>query len=89
MKKNQWRKTRERLAKREQAVHEAQQALRAACPHENLLYKYEGTGGTWDNPRGEYWIEWRCEDCGKFWTSEQNRDETDKYPHAKEVKTWK
>jgi hypothetical protein len=88
MKKNQWAKLREKLDKKGAALHEAEKKLQSECPHEHLTYKYEGSGGSWDNPRGEYWIQWHCQDCEKRWTTDQNIDEVNKYPNAKEIKRY-
>lgn len=59
------------------------------CPHQDLTYKYGGSSGNWDKADDQYWIDWKCHDCGKSWVTSQNDswNLTRKvYSHAKEVK---
>lgn len=49
----------------------AEKELQAACLHVNVDEKYKGNSGNYDSSADSYWIEYRCPDCGKFWTKEQ------------------
>jgi len=58
------------------------------CEHENLTYKYWGSSGNYDPSADVYGIDWRCQDCGKFWTTDQtNSWHLTKvvYPHAIDI----
>jgi hypothetical protein len=43
--------------------------LQQVCPHESVAKKYRGNTGSWDGD--SYWIEFTCQDCGKFWIEDQ------------------
>lgn len=45
--------------------------LQNLCPHPSASKKYCGDSGNWDRSEDSYWIEYRCPDCGKFWTTDQ------------------
>lgn len=45
--------------------------LQEECPHTNVDKKYKGNTGNYDPSCDIYWIEFKCPDCGKFWTVEQ------------------
>jgi len=63
--------------------------LSKECPHLDLTYKYDGSSGNWDRSADIYYIDWKCQDCGKSWVTSQDDswDLTTKvYPHAKQIK---
>lgn len=47
--------------------------LQLVCEHPNVTKKYRGNSGNYDPSADSYWIEWRCPDCEKAWTSDQSR----------------
>ena len=49
----------------------AEKELQDSCPHANVDEKYKGNSGNYDSSANSSWIEYRCLDCGKFWTKEQ------------------
>lgn len=49
----------------------AEKDLQDSCPHVNVDKKYKGNSGNYDPSADSYWIEYRCPDCGKFWTEDQ------------------
>lgn len=58
------------------------------CPHLDLTYKYNGSSGNWDKSDDQYWIDWKCHDCSKSWTTSQDYswDLTTKvYPQARRI----
>jgi hypothetical protein len=50
---------------------DAEKELRKVCNHPAADKKYCGTSGNYDPTADSYWIEYRCPDCGKFWTEDQ------------------
>jgi transposase-like protein len=63
--------------------------LEKECPHQDLTYKYGGSSGNWDKSDDKYWIDWKCHDCGKSWTTSQDNTwhlTRKVYPQAKQVK---
>ena len=49
----------------------AEKALQEDCPHPDASKKYCGDTGNWDRNDDSHWIEYKCPDCGKFWTVDQ------------------
>lgn len=49
----------------------AERDLQAACSHVNVSKKHCADTGNWDSYDDSYWIEYRCPDCGKFWSEDQ------------------
>lgn len=63
--------------------------LQDTCPHQDLTYKYEGSSGNWDKSDNIYWINWKCHDCGKAWSTSQDNGWhiiNKVYPQARQVK---
>lgn len=89
MKKNDWLKKREQIETRKKKLYEDLSTLQTNCPHENVVYKYDGSGASYDNPSGDYWIDWKCCNCGKMWITDSNIDEVNKYPKSREVRDLK
>lgn len=88
---NAFRKKRERIRAKNLKLLKELQALREACPHENLMYKLCGDSGNYDKSLNVYWIEWRCDDCEKRWETSQDNcyhQTTVEYPQAKRVTKW-
>ena len=50
---------------------QAERSLQHICPHPNASKKHCGSTGNWDRNDDAYWIEYKCPDCGKFWTVDQ------------------
>ena len=48
--------------------------IQDSCPHINLKYTRGGSSGNWDR-EDSYWFNFKCNDCGKKWTTEQSSDE--------------
>jgi len=49
----------------------AKDELQKSCKHLNFTKKNCGSTGNWDRNDDEYWVEFKCHDCQKFWTEEQ------------------
>lgn len=63
--------------------------ISAECPHLDLTYKYNGVSGNWDKSNDQYWIDWKCHDCSKSWTTSQDNSwhlTRKVYPQSREVK---
>lgn len=63
--------------------------IQEECNHQgDLQYTYDGDSGNYDKSQDVYWIDWKCNDCGKRWTTSQDNgwNLTHFYPNAKEVK---
>lgn len=45
--------------------------LQNQCNHVNVDKTYKGNSGNYDPSANSYWIEFKCSDCGKFWTEDQ------------------
>lgn len=48
--------------------------LQTLCTHTNVTKKYGGNTGNYDPSADSYWIDWNCLDCGKRWTTDQDRE---------------
>jgi len=48
--------------------------LRETCIHPNVTKQYRGDTGNYDPSQDSYWINWHCPDCGKLWTTPQDRE---------------
>lgn len=48
--------------------------LQSLCTHPNVTKKFKGDTGNYDPSADRYWIEWACPDCGKRWTTDQDRE---------------
>ena len=63
------------------------------CEHKHdLEYKLGGSSGNWDRSDDCYWIDWKCNECGKRWTTDQNdiyNLTTKVYPHAVRIRDYK
>jgi hypothetical protein len=42
--------------------------LQETCKHPNVDTKHTSDRGNYDPSMDQYWIEYSCPDCGKFWT---------------------
>ncbi len=45
--------------------------LQSECQHENLIGKYSADTGNWCRDDDSYWVDFKCEDCGKQWMEDQ------------------
>lgn len=48
--------------------------LQSLCSHPDVTKKYGGNTGNYDPSADCYWIDWRCPDCDKRWTTDQSRE---------------
>lgn len=84
------KKTRERIELDMKALYVELESVQAKCTHQgDLTYKYQGSSGNWDRNDDCYWIEWRCQDCGKRWTTSQDDswNLTNKvYPNSRRIR---
>lgn len=44
--------------------------IREQCKHPNLITKHGADRGNYDPSLDRYWIDYKCPDCGKFWTQD-------------------
>lgn len=44
--------------------------LQNFCTHPDVEKKYASNTGNYDPSADFYWIEFRCPDCGKFWSKD-------------------
>lgn len=51
------------------------------CPHQNLLYSFGGSTGSWDR-EDSFWIDFYCKDCEKRWQTDQSRENLALTDHA-------
>lgn len=56
------------------SLREQLEELQNLCKHPDVTKKYGGDSGNYDPSQDSYWIDWRCPDCGKFWTTDQSRE---------------
>ena len=66
-------------------IYEKIKLLQAECPHITLTMRYCGDTGNYDPSADSYWIDWACPDCGQHWSTSQDREERQKYPHAIDI----
>lgn len=45
--------------------------LQYHCKHESVKKEYKADTGNWSKSDDSYWIEFKCPDCGKYWTVDQ------------------
>lgn len=45
--------------------------LQSECTHPDASKTYRGDTGNYDRSQDSFWIEHKCPDCGKFWTTDQ------------------
>lgn len=67
--------------------------LKLRCVHENMIYKHNGSGGSYYDPPS-YWVEYTCLDCDKLWhfsdgdrkeEQQKIREMREKYPRARDA----
>lgn len=61
----------ERINIKINALNEEIKTTQESCPHADLEYKYGGSSGNYDRSQDDYWLDWKCNDCGKRWTTSQ------------------
>lgn len=81
------RRRRATLERQEAKVSTGIQLLQIECQHHTPSYKYRGDSGNYDQSADSYWIEWKCADCSKCWTTSQDYHEVRRYPNAVQVKS--
>lgn len=54
-----------------QTLEEQKTKIQLRCRHTNATHQYRSDVGNWCKNDDRYWIEFRCYDCGKFWTEDQ------------------
>jgi hypothetical protein len=47
-------------------------ALQSICPHHNVTKVHKSNSGNWDR-QDSYWTEFKCPDCGKFWSEDGSK----------------
>jgi hypothetical protein len=65
---------RNKLAKLDEKLHIIYKKitdLQNLCPHENFEKKYCGDSGNYDPSNDSYWIDWKCIDCNKRFSTDQ------------------
>lgn len=65
---------RDTLYRRMQRSEHDLKMLQRECEHPNVEKKYGSDTGNYDPSADSYWIDWRCPDCSKFWTTDQSRE---------------
>lgn len=60
-----------KLQEKLQSVYADIDALQESCKHNFAVKKHRASTGNYDPSCDGYWIEYKCPDCGKFWTVEQ------------------
>jgi hypothetical protein len=71
MKPAQVRRKLARIQKQQEKWDLAEKELKELCSHPDASKKHRGDTGNWDRNEDSYWIEYKCPDCGKFWTVDQ------------------
>jgi hypothetical protein len=71
MKPAQIRRKLARIQKHQERWDLAEKQLKELCSHPDTSKKHCGDTGNWDRNQDSYWIEYRCPDCGKFWSVDQ------------------
>lgn len=59
------------INKNQEKWDQAERDLWANCPHPDASKKYCSSTGNWDRNDDAYWIEWKCPDCGRKWSTVQ------------------
>lgn len=60
-------------------------SLREECTHPSLVGTFKSDTGNWSRLDDEYWVEFKCPDCGKCWNEDQKDTRWDrKYGHMSE-----
>lgn len=62
---------REKLRESERETAGRIAALQSACHHSRASKEAKASTGNYDRGSDAYWYEFKCPDCGKFWTVEQ------------------
>jgi len=65
-----------RACKKLKMIEDELKQLQEECEHPNATYKYRADTGNWSRVDDTYWIEWRCPDCKKRWTTDQSHEWT-------------
>jgi transcription initiation factor IIE alpha subunit len=60
-----------RIKQRLRKLHEDLSALQEECEHPNKNKKYMCNNGYDSTKDDSFWVEFKCPDCGKFWTEDQ------------------
>ena len=68
-----------KLYGKERMILDEIEALRASCPHVNLEGEYRGNSGNWCAQDDSYWINAKCNDCGKTWMIDSVGDKEEYY----------
>jgi hypothetical protein len=60
-----------RIRKKIDDAYAALTALQAECTHPNASKEYKGSTGNWCKQDDYYWIDYKCPECDKHWTTPQ------------------
>lgn len=52
-------------------IEEAIEEIQESCEHPNVTKRYGANTGNYDPQSDYYYIDWKCPDCRKVWTTEQ------------------
>lgn len=53
------------------ALKKRKEKIQEKCEHKNASKTHRGDTGNFDPSSDEFWTEFNCEDCGKFWIQKQ------------------
>ena len=67
------RDARSLLVARQAEVQKEIADLQAACPHPSAGKEHKSNTGNYDPGSDCYWTEFRCPDCGKFWSEDGSK----------------
>ena len=59
------------IEKHQKHWHEELVNLQDNCPHTDVVKTGHSDTGNWSKSDDSYWYEFRCPDCGRFWTEDQ------------------
>lgn len=59
----------EKLQAKEKTVAAEIELLRETCEHPAVVKTYRADTGNYDSRDNQYWTEYTCPDCGKFWSA--------------------
>lgn len=72
----------ESISRRREAAASDLRLLQGSCSHPTPTYEDKGSTGNYDPSADAHWTDWRCPDCGLFWTTGQDYEEKRRRPGA-------
>jgi predicted RNA-binding Zn-ribbon protein involved in translation (DUF1610 family) len=61
---------RKRIEQKIQDLHKQLETLQNECTHASVMKVNRADRGNYDPSCDRYWVEFKCPDCGKFWTED-------------------